>query len=450
MDLFDVASAASKKKNSPLAERMKPACLEDFVGQKHIVGEGKLLKRLIEIDRISTLILFGPPGSGKTALAKIIANTTSAEFLTLNAVTSGVKDIREAILTADNNIKLYQKKTVLFIDEIHRFNKSQQDALLPYVEDGTVTLVGATTENPYYEINNALISRSTVLRLEALEKEDIKSIIIRAVKDKEHGLGMLNINIDDEAMDYLSYMAGGDARKALNALEIAALTTKPKGEVIYIALDDVKNSMQESGFIYDKNGDSHYDIASALIKSMRGSDPDAALQYLARMLTGGEKPEFVARRLMIFAGEDVGNADPNAINIAVSASIAVERVGMPEARIILAQAVTYLSSAPKSNASYIGINKAMEDVRMGNYGPVPIYLRDGVSGSKASRHDSEYRQKLEQLSYKYPHNYEGGYVEQDYLSDKLPKPCYYEPKESGYEKEIAERLRNLGKLKKEV
>jgi putative ATPase len=364
LDLFDYAQSRTGKRESPLADRMKPLALDDFVGQEHIAGEGKLLRRLIEIDRLQSIILYGPPGCGKTSLARVIANTTSADFITLNAVTSGIKDIRESVETAQTNMKLYGRKTILFIDEIHRFNKTQQDALLPYVEDGTVILVGATTENPYYEINNALISRSTVMRLSELDEECVRRIVASAIKDEEKGLGMLDIELSDDAMDYLAAKSSGDARRALNALEIASLTTKPdESGRIRLSVEDVINSMQEGSFLFDKSGDSHYDVASAFIKSMRGSDPDASLHYLARMIEGGEKPEFIARRIMILASEDIGNADPMALVVAVNASQAVERIGMPESRIVLAQAVVYMAMAEKSNSSYLAIDMALGRIR---------------------------------------------------------------------------------------
>jgi putative ATPase len=440
MDLFNLINEKKMETEAPLAERMKPKSLEDFVGQEHIVGEGKLLRKLIELDKLSSIILYGPPGSGKTSLAKVIANSTSSDFLTLNAVTSGVKDIRESIETAKANSSMYGRKTILFIDEIHRFNKSQQDALLPFVENGTVILIGATTENPYYEINNALISRSSVFRLNDLDEGEIESIVKSAVSDGERGLGMLDVSIDSDALFYLASKASGDARKALNALELAALTTEKKDGAITIDVETIKNSMQQGGFGYDKDGDTHYDIASAFIKSMRGSDPDATLHYLARMIEGGETVEFISRRIMILASEDIGNADPAALTLAVSAAQAVERIGMPEGRIILSQAAVYMACAPKSNACYTAIDDAISDIRKGGIMKVPHYLKDGTASSMAMKNEKDVEDQFSEYRYKYPHDFEGGYVEQEYMPDGVKGRKYYSPKEAGFESDIRKRL----------
>ncbi len=365
MDLFTLNAENILKKQSPLAERMRPRTLEEFVGQEHIIGKGRLLYRAIQADKLTSLILHGPPGTGKTTLARIIANTTKLYFEQINAVTSGIKDIREVIENSKERLGFHNKRTILFIDEIHRFNKSQQDALLPYVENGTIILIGATTENPYFEVNKALLSRSMVFKLEPLTKEQIKVILLRALKDKERGLGNLNIEIKKDALEHIINMANGDSRIALNALELAVLTTSASEDgIIHITLDIVEDCIQKRAVKYDKNGDEHYDTISAFIKSMRGSDPDAALYWLAKMLHAGEDPKFIARRIIICASEDVGNADPNALTVAVAAFKALDFIGMPEGKIPLAQAVTYIAAAPKSNASYLGIKKALADVEL--------------------------------------------------------------------------------------
>ncbi|MBB6215897.1 putative ATPase [Anaerosolibacter carboniphilus] len=433
MDLFDIQREKNLKKEAPLAERLKPKKLEDFIGQEHIVGHGKLLWRAIKADRITSLILYGPPGTGKTSLAKVIANTTKSNFVQLNAVTSGVKDLKEVVENAQNIMGMYNKKTILFLDEIHRFNKAQQDALLPYVENGTLTLIGATTENPYFEVNNALISRSMLFKLELLDEEAIRKIILRAIHDCEFGLGLFEIEIQPEALEFLSSVANGDARRALNALELAALTTEKREDgKTYIDLDIMKECLQKRHIQYDKNNDYHYDIVSAFIKSMRGSDPDAALHYLARMISGGEDPMFIARRIVIAAAEDVGLADPNALVVANSAAQAVQFIGMPEGRIILAQAAVYVATAPKSNASYMGINKALKDTGEKNIGLVPIHLRDQSYGAA--------RKMGHGLGYMYPHDYPDHYVAQQYLPDELLHTQYYTATENGYEKKVKERL----------
>jgi putative ATPase len=366
-------------------------------------------------------------------LAKVIANTTKSNFVKLNAVTSGVKDLKEVVENAQNVMGMYNKKTILFLDEIHRFNKAQQDALLPYVENGTLTLIGATTENPYFEVNKALISRSMLFKLEPLDEEAIRKIILRAIHDCESGLGMFEIELQPEALDFLCGIANGDARRALNALELAALTTEKGGDgKIYIDLDIMKECLQKRNIQYDKNNDYHYDIVSAFIKSMRGSDPDATLHYLARMIGGGEDPMFIARRIVIAASEDVGLADPNALVVANSAAQAVQFIGMPEGRIILAQAAVYVASAPKSNASYMGINKALKDIEEKGIGQVPVHLRDQSYGSA--------RKLGHGLGYMYPHDYPNHYIEQQYLPDELLHTTYYYATESGHEKKIKERL----------
>lgn len=426
------------KTQAPLAVRMRPETLEEFFGQEHILGKGKLLYRCIEADKISSLILYGPPGTGKTTLAKVISNKSKSVFKQLNAVTSGIKDIREVIEKSKENLGMYNKRTILFIDEIHRFNKSQQDALLPAVEEGVVILIGATTENPYFEVNSPLISRSRIFQFKKLNNEDIKIIIKNAINNKIKGLGNLDITIDDPALDHLSNISEGDARSALNALELAVLTTPQNKEGrIILNLEIIEECIQKRAVYYDKKGDKHYDTISAFIKSIRGSNPDGALYWMAKMLAGGEDPKFIARRLVIAASEDIGNADPQALSIAVAAFKAVEIIGMPEARINLAQAVTYLASAPKSNASYVAIDKALEDIRKNRLGEVPLHLKDShYSGAKEMGHGKDY---------KYPHNYQENYVIQDYLPKEMENIKYYKPTENGYEKKIKEYLDLLKK-----
>lgn len=431
MDLF---SMANQDKGQPLAAKFRPKTLEDFMGQKHIVGEGSLLRRAIVADKISSMIFYGPPGTGKTTLATIIANTTNCDFKKINAVTAGISDIREVIKDAKNIRDMYLKRTILFIDEIHRFNKSQQDALLPAVEDGTIILIGATTENPYFEVNSALISRSTIFQLQHLKEEDLEELISKVLMDKEKGLGNLNIEITQEAVKHLVFVSGGDARVLLNGLELAVLTT-PSNEkgAINISLQEIEQSVQKKGFLYDKNGDNHYDTISAMIKSIRGSDPDAALYWLARLLDSGEDPKFIARRLVISASEDIGNADPNGLNVAVSAFQAVNLIGMPEGRLILAQCATYLASAPKSNSSYVGIAEAQKDVATKKFAGVPIHLKDAhYKGASKLGHGVEY---------KYPHSYPGNYTPQQYLPEGLEGQRYYRPTENGYEKNIKEYIK---------
>ena len=418
MDLFDYMRQNNDKKDSPLAMRLRPKTLDEIVGQKHIIGKGTLLYRAIKADKLSSVIFYGPPGTGKTTLAKVIANTTSANFKQINATIAGKKDMEEVINEAKDNLSMYGKKTILFIDEIHRFNKGQQDYLLPYVEDGTVILVGATTENPYFEVNAALISRSIIFELRPLEKDDIKEILKRAVYDEERGMGIYNAEIDEEALDFLADISNGDARSALNAIELGILTTdKSEDGKIHIDLEVAQNCIQKRAVRYDREGDNHYDTISAFIKSMRGSDPDAVVYYLAKMLYAGEDIKFIARRIMICASEDVGMADPNALNVAVSASLAIERVGMPEARIILSEAAIYVAKAPKSNASYLAIDKALDFVKTHKQVSVPTHLQDAhYKGAAKLGHG---------VGYLYPHDYEGHYVKQQYLPDEYKDEKFY-------------------------
>ncbi len=436
MDLFDYMREQNQKTESPLASRLRPTTLEEVVGQKHIIGKDKLLYRAIQADKLSSLIFYGPPGTGKTTLAKVIAHTTHAEFTQINATAAGKKDMEAVVKQAKDAQGMYGKKTILFIDEIHRFNKSQQDYLLPFVEDGTITLIGATTENPYFEVNGALLSRSVIFELEPLEKEDIKTLLLRAVTDQEKGMGAYAAELEEEALEFLADVANGDARAALTAIELGVLTTPRDADgKIHITLDVASECIQKRVVQYDKDGDSHYDTISTFIKSMRGSDPDAAAYYLAKMLYAGEDIKFIARRIMICASEDVGNADPHAIMVAVSAAQAVERVGMPEAQIILSQAATYVACAPKSNAACVAIDRAMETVRTVKTAPVPPHLRD-----------SHYRgaEKLGRgTGYLYAHDFPDHYVKQQYLPDSLTDAKFYEPTENGYEKEIKARLAYL-------
>lgn len=434
INFLDLNKEKQLKKKAPLATRMRPDTMEEFIGQDHIVGKNKLLYRAIKADQFSSLIFYGPPGTGKTTLAKIIANTTKAHFEQLNAVTSGVVDIRKVIKEAEERLGMYSKKTILFIDEIHRFNKNQQDALLPSVEEGTVILIGATTENPYFEVNAPLVSRSRIFQLKALEQEDIEKILYAALKNKEKGLGNLNIHVNQEAVEHIASTANGDARTALNALELAALTTSPRKEdqKIVIDIEVAQECIQKRALVYEKNGDNHYDTISAFIKSIRGSDPDAALYWLAKMIYAGEDPKFIARRLIILASEDIGNGDPQALILAVSAASAVEFVGFPEARIILAQAVIYLATAPKSNAAYLAIDKALKDIETKKTGVVPLHLKDAhYKGAEKLGHGK---------GYQYPHDFEGAYVKQQYFPDELQGVTYYQPTDHGYEKTIKARM----------
>ena len=440
MDLFDYMREQNREKESPLASRLRPTTLDEMVGQQHIIGKDKLLYRAIKADKLSSIILYGPPGTGKTTLAKVIANTTSAEFLQINATSAGKKDMEDVIAQAKNNQGMYGKKTILFIDEIHRFNKGQQDYLLPFVEDGTVILIGATTENPYFEVNGALLSRSIIFELKNLSTEDIKTLILRAVNDKEKGMGAYDAVIEEEALDFLADVANGDARAALTAIELGILTTERSDDgKIHITLEVASECIQKRVVRYDHDGDNHYDTISAFIKSMRGSDPDAAVYYLARMLNAGESVTFIARRIMICASEDVGNADPQALVMAVNASLAVERVGMPEAQIILAQAVTYIATAPKSNRSCEAVFQAMQEVQATGDLPIPAHLQDAhYKGAAKLGHGT---------GYKYAHDYPNDYVEQQYLPYELSGREFYQPSGNGYEVKIRE---HMARIKKEA
>ena len=436
MDLFDYMREQNMQNESPLANRMRPKTLEEVVGQQHIIGKDKLLYRAIRADKLSSVIFYGPPGTGKTTLAKVIAGATKAEFVSINATAAGKKDMEAVVEQAKNSLGMYGRRTILFIDEIHRYNKGQQDYLLPFVEDGTIILIGATTENPYFEVNGALLSRSVIFELKSLDKEDIRILLRRAVTDEERGMGAYHAVLEPDAEDFLADISNGDARAALTAIELGVLTTERSEDgKIHITLDVAQECIQKRAVRYDKMGDQHYDTISAFIKSVRGSDPDAAVYYLARMLYAGEDIRFIARRMMISASEDVGNADPNALNVAVSAALAVERIGMPEARIILAQAATYLASAPKSNASYLAVDRATECMKQTMTAPVPVHLQDAhYKGSEKLGHG---------LGYLYAHNYPNHYVEQQYLPDALKDEVFYEPTEIGYEKQIKEHLQFL-------
>lgn len=433
MDLFDYMRENSMQSEAPLAARIRPRTLEEIVGQEHILGKNKLLYRAIQADKLGSIIFYGPPGTGKTTIAKVIANTTSAEFTQINATVAGKKDMEEVVEQAKNNLGMYGKKTILFVDEIHRFNKGQQDYLLPFVEDGTLILIGATTENPYFEVNGALLSRSRIFELKPLNKEDIKTILKRAVYDEERGMGVFGAEITEDALDFLADVCNGDARTALNAIELGVMTTEPNeaGKII-MDMEVAQECIQRRVISYDKTGDNHYDTISAFIKSMRGSDPDAAIYYLAKMLDAGEDIKFIARRIMICASEDVGNADPQALQVAVSAALAVERLGMPEARIVLGHAVTYVASAPKSNAAYLAIDQALAVVRQNQVSDIPMHLKDAhYKGAAKLGHG---------LEYKYAHDYPNHYVKQQYLPDSLVGTVFYEPTENGYEKDIREYL----------
>jgi len=431
MDIFE---KNRENKTAPLAARMRPTSLDNWVGQTHIIGKNTLLYRAIKADRLTSLVLYGPPGTGKTTLAQIIAKATDGVFTQINATAAGIKDITRAINDAKTALELYGKRTILFIDEIHRFNKAQQDALLPHVEDGTLILIGATTENPYFEVNKALVSRSMIFELFPLAQNEIRTLLERAVSDTEKGLGHLPLMITPDALVFLADRANGDARAALNALELAALTTEPKPDgQILIDLETAGACIQKRTLFYEKDGDNHYDTISAFIKSMRGSDPDAALYYLARMLHAGEDPKFIARRVVISASEDVGNADPHALLVAVAAMQAVDFIGMPEARISLAQAVIYIACAPKSNASYAAIGEALKDVENIQIKTLPPYLRDPGFGNTLGHGEG----------YKYAHDYPGNYVRQQYLPDEVKDRQYYKPTENGVEKKIKEALGKL-------
>ncbi|PKM80922.1 MAG: AAA family ATPase [Firmicutes bacterium HGW-Firmicutes-14] len=440
MDLFEASRQEKMKKEAPLAVRMRPRTLAEFVGQEHIVGKGKLLRRAIEADQLSSVIFYGPPGTGKTTLAKVIANTTKAFFEQLNAVISGVADIKEVVKNARDRLGMYNQRTILFIDEIHRFNKSQQDALLPFVEDGTVILVGATTENPYFEVNPPLLSRSRVFGFKNLTDREIAGLIRRTINDEERGLGRYSVDLKEEALNHIVDIANGDARSALNAIELAVLTTPPNQEgVREITVEVAEESIQKRVVRYDKAGDRHYDVISAFIKSLRGSDPDAAIHWLARMIYAGEDPRFIARRMIVHAAEDVGMADPNALVVAMAAAHALEYVGMPEARLPLAEAAVYIATAPKSNAVIKAIDGALSDIEKKNPGDVPPHLRDShYKGASKLGHGQ---------GYKYPHHFDGSYVEQQYLPDELKGTRYYIPSDSGLEKEIKKRLEKRDNIK---
>ncbi len=440
MDLLEYMNERNKEKESPLASRLRPQTLDEVVGQEHIIGKDKLLYRAIQADKLSSILLYGPPGTGKTTLAKVIAGTTKAEFLQINATSAGKKDMEEVVKRAKENKGMYARKTILFIDEIHRFNKGQQDYLLPFVEDGTVVLIGATTENPYFEVNGALISRSIIFELQPLSKENIKSLLKRAITDVERGLGSYKAVIEEEALEFLADISGGDARMALNAIELGVLTTeRDEDGQIHITLSVAQECIQKRTVRYDKTGDNHYDTISAFIKSMRGSDPDAAVYYLARMLYAGEDIKFIARRIMICAAEDVSNADPMALVVATNASQAVERIGMPEAQIILAQAASYVACAPKSNSAVEAIGAAMEYVANHPNHKIPSYLQDAhYKGAAKLGHG---------IGYQYAHNYENHYVDQQYLPDEIKDMSFYELSDQGYEKTIQEHFMKIGHRK---
>ena len=436
MDLFEYMRETNKKKESPLASRMRPKKIEEVVGQEHILGADKLLTRAIKADKLNSVIFYGPPGTGKTTLAMVIAETTSAEFTQINATSAGKKDMEEVVQQAKQTLGMYGKRTILFVDEIHRFNKAQQDYLLPFVEDGTVILIGATTENPYFEVNNALVSRSIIFELKPLEKEDIKKLIVRAVTDNEKGLAVYNPVVDEDALDFLADIANGDARSALNAIELGVLTTEPSEDgKVHITMDVAMECIQKRAVRYDKDGDNHYDTISAFIKSMRGSDVNAAIYYLAKMLYAGEDIKFISRRIMICAAEDVGNADPMALVVATSAAQAIERIGMPEAQIILSQAVAYVAGAPKSNSSCNAIFAAMDAVKNEKTGAIPPYLMDAhYKGAAKLGHG---------LDYKYPHDYPNHYCNQEYMPEGLVGASFYDFNEQGYEKVIKERMEKI-------
>ncbi|MBE5892648.1 MAG: replication-associated recombination protein A [Lachnospiraceae bacterium] len=436
MDLFEYMRSTNMEKDSPLAARMRPRTLDEVVGQEHIIGKDKLLYRAIQADKVSSVIFYGPPGTGKTTLAKVIANTTSAEFMQINATVAGKKDMEDVVNKAKDLQGMYGRKTILFIDEIHRFNKGQQDYLLPFVEDGTVILIGATTENPYFEVNSALISRSIIFELKPIPQESIKELLKKAVYDNDRGMGAYDAVIEEEALDFLADISGGDARQALNAIELGVMTTNRSADgKIHITLDVAQECIQKRAVRYDKNGDNHYDTISAFIKSMRGSDPDAAVYYLARMLYAGESVTFIARRIMICASEDVGNADPHALMVAVNASLAVERVGMPEAQIILSQAAAYVATAPKSNASCEAIFSAMDEVKQTGNLPIPAHLQDAhYKGAAKLGHG---------IGYKYAHDYPNNYVKQQYLPYELNGKEFYKPSGNGYEVKIREHMQRI-------
>ena len=438
MDLFQLMEQKNKEKESPLAARLRPRTIDEVVGQEHILAKDKLLYRAIKADKLSSVIFYGPPGTGKTTLAKVIANTTKSEFCQINATIAGKKDMEDVVEQAKKTLGGYGKKTILFIDEIHRFNKGQQDFLLPYVEDGTITLIGATTENPYFEVNGALISRSQIFELKPLSEENVKTLITRALTDKENGLGSFNADITDEAMDFLANQAGGDARRALNAIELGVMTTERSEDgKIHVTISVAEECIQKRAILFDKDGDNHYDTISAFIKSMRGSDPDAAVYYLAKMLYAGESVTFIARRMMICASEDVGNADPQALMVATAAAQAVERVGMPESNLILAQAAIYIATAPKSNACTVAIGEASDAIKEKGNLPIPPHLQDAhyKSASKLGHG----------IGYKYSHNYKNNYCKQQYLPYELTGETFYRPSFNGYEQKIIEHMKRIKK-----
>ena len=434
MDMFEQKAEEVKGQEAPLATRMRPATFDDFVGQEHIVGRGRVLRKAIEAGQLPSFILWGPPGSGKTTLAFIIANSTNSHFSPISAVSAGVSDLRRIIEEAKERRKMYQKRTILFIDEIHRFNKAQQDAVLPFVEDGTITLIGATTENPSFEVISPLLSRCQVITLNPLTNDEINIILLRALKDKLKGLGTLNVELAPEASSHLITMSNNDARVALNALEMAALTTPPNAEgKRYITLPTIEDAVQHRALRYDKAGELHYDLISALHKSMRGSDPDAALYWLARMIEAGEDPLYIARRLVRFASEDIGMADPQALVIAMAAQQAVHFIGMPEGNLALAEATVYLATAPKSNSLYQAYSRVQEEVKQGPSESVPLHLRNPVTPLMKEMGYGK--------GYKYAHDYPGHFAEQQNLPDSLQGKRYYTPSDQGYEKTIIDRLK---------
>lgn len=439
MDFFSMRKEKERQKVAPLADRMRPRKLSEVVGHQDIIGEGKPLNRLIRADRVPSLIFFGPPGTGKTTLAGVIAESTNRIFRKISAVTSGVKDVRDLIKEAEDSLAFEGDRTILFIDEIHRFNKAQQDALLPHVENGTITLIGATTENPFFEVNKALLSRAQVVELHRLEREDLNKLLDRVLADDDRGLGAYEIEMTQAAVDSLVTAAGGDARVFLNSLEIAVLSSQEDGGKILIDEEDIRHSSQKKIISYDKGEEEHYNTISAYIKSVRGSDPDAAVYYLARMLAGGEDPLFIARRLVILASEDIGNANPMALIMATSCFTACSKIGMPEARIILAQTTTFLAASPKSNASYLAIDKALSFINSSEYPDIPLHLKDAhYMGAQKLGRGNEYL---------YPHNYPGAYVLQNYLPDAIMNEVFYEPKDIGQEADLKAYLDQCSQMK---